>query len=212
MKKHEWKISEKDLYLPKAEPQLVDVPEFKFLTILGEGNPNSPFFSDCVSVLYSMAYAIKMNLKKWEPKPQGYNDYTVYPLEGIWDLKADAKKDPDGTFDKDNLVFKLMIRQPGFVNKVFFDEMLELTRKKKPHQLLEKVRFESITDGKCVQMMHIGSYDDEPASFFIMEKFTLENGLARFSKDHREIYISDFRKVAPDKLKTVLRFKIKRIS
>ncbi|NNK87702.1 MAG: hypothetical protein HKO90_05425 [Flavobacteriaceae bacterium] len=209
MKKHEWKRSEKEIYLPKTEPQLIAVPEFKFVTLEGEGNPNSPFFSDYVSVLYSMAYAIKMNLKKSDPKPEDYNDYTVYPLEGIWDLKSGAKGGPGGSINKDELVFKLMIRQPNFLEESFFDKMLELTKKKKPHQLLDNVRFERISDGVCIQMMHIGSYDDEPESFTKMEAFASENGFIRVSEDHREIYISDFRKVAPEKLKTVLRFKVK---
>ncbi len=102
-----------------------------------------------------------------------------------------------------------MIRQPDFVSEDFFTEMVELTKKKKPNELLDHVKFEKITDGKCVQMLHIGSYDDEPQSFKQMEDFIKELNLIRKLKVHREIYLSDFRKVETSKLKTVLRFQVK---
>ncbi|MFT6938258.1 MAG: hypothetical protein ACJA1N_002564 [Saprospiraceae bacterium] len=204
--KHEWRKKEKAVYLPKKKPEIIDIPEYQFVTIEGEGNPNSSWFSEYIGVLYSISYAIKMTLKK-EATFEGYQDYTVYPLEGVWDINEAAKQNFEGKINKDDLVFKLMIRQPNFVDKAFFDKMLELTKKKKPHELLDKVKFEKITDGKCIQMMHIGSYDDEPASFEIMETFAEEENLTRLSKVHREIYLSDFRKVPAEKLKTVLRFK-----
>jgi hypothetical protein len=204
--KHEWRKKEKAVYLPKKKPEIIDIPEYQFVTIEGEGNPNSSWFSEYIGVLYSISYAIKMTLKK-EATFEGYQDYTVYPLEGVWDINEAAKQNFEGKINKDDLVFKLMIRQPNFVDKAFFDKMLELTKKKKPHELLDKVKFEKITDGKCIQMMHIGSYDDEPASFEIMENFAEEENLTRLSKVHREIYLSDFRKVPAEKLKTVLRFK-----
>lgn len=204
--KHEWRKKEKAVYLPKKKPEIIDIPEYQFVTIEGEGNPNSSWFSEYIGVLYSISYAIKMTLKK-EATFEGYQDYTVYPLESVWDINEAAKQNFEGKINKDDLVFKLMIRQPNFVDKAFFDKMLELTKKKKPHELLEKVKFEKITDGKCIQMMHIGSYDDEPASFEIMETFAEEENLTRLSKVHREIYLSDFRKVPAEKLKTVLRFK-----
>ena len=206
--KHEWRKKEKAVYLPKKKPEIIDIPEYQFVTIEGEGNPNSSWFSEYIGVLYSISYAIKMTLKK-EATFEGYQDYTVYPLEGVWDINEAAKQNFEGKINKDDLVFKLMIRQPNFVDKAFFDKMLELTKKKKPHELLEKVKFEKITDGKCIQMMHIGSYDDEPASFEIMETFAEEENLTRLSKVHREIYLSDFRKVPAEKLKTVLRFQVK---
>ncbi len=207
--KHEWRKKEKAIYLPKTQPEIVDVPTYKFITISGEGNPNSKLFADCIAVLYPISYAIKMNPKKMKKPPLGYYDYTVYPLEGIWDLNEEAKKNYDGTLNKDDLVFKLMIRQPDFVTEDFFYEMLTLTKKKKPHSLLKHLNFETITDGKCIQMMHMGHYDNEPESFRQMEQFAEEQGVERLSKVHREIYLSDFRKVVPEKLKTVLRFKIK---
>ena len=206
--KHEWRKKEKNFYLPKTKPEIVNIPAFKFITISGEGNPNSSHFADCVSVLYPISYAIKMNPKKMEHPPKGYNDYTVYPLEGIWDLNEEAKKKYEGVLNKDDLVFKLMIRQPDFVTKDFFTEMLEHTKRKKPHKLLSELNFETIEDGKCIQMMHLGHYDNEPDSFEKMENFAKKQGVKRLSKAHREIYLSDFRKVTPEKLKTVLRFQL----
>lgn len=207
--KHEWRIAEKALYLPKTKPELVTVSAQKFITISGKGNPNSKHFSDCVSVLYPISYAIKMNPKKMEHPPKGYFNYTVYPLEGIWDLNEEAKKQYDGTLNKDDLVFKLMIRQPDFVTEDFYNDMLALTKIKKPHPFLEHLTFETITDGKCIQIMHVGHYDNEPESFKKMGQFAVEQGVERLSKAHREIYLSDFRKVAPEKLKTILRFQLK---
>ncbi|MCP4437967.1 MAG: hypothetical protein GY810_03405 [Aureispira sp.] len=206
--KHEWRKKEKAVYLPKNKPMVIDVPVFKFITISGEGNPNSEQFSECISVLYSISYMIKMTLKKTADQPKNYKDYTVYPLEGIWDINEEAKKNFDGVLNKDDLVFKLMIRQPNFVTQSIFDEMLDLVKSKKPHKLLDKLVFEEIEDGKCVQMLHVGSYDNEPESFELMDKFAKKEGLERVSKVHREIYLSDFRKVAVDKLKTVLRFRV----
>ncbi len=206
--KHEWRKKEKEVYLPKKKPQLVDIEQYNYIIISGEGNPNSEFFSNCIEVLYSVAYAIKMNMKKSEHKPDDYVDFTVYPLEGVWDISDNAKQKNDGKISKDDFVFDLMIRQPNFITEDFFRQMVELTKIKKPNDLLDKVRFEKIKDGKCVQMMHIGSYDDEPASFEIMQKFVDDMSLKRVCKSHREIYLSDFRKVETAKLKTVLRFKV----
>ncbi len=205
--KYEWRKKEKSSYLPKNEPEIINIPAYQFLTIKGQGNPNSNSFSEYISVLYAVSYAIKMNLKKG-PAPKGYVDYTVYPLEGVWDINEEAKKTFDGTINKNDFVFTLMIRQPDFVDAAFVQKMIELTKVKKPHPLLEQVKFEKIAEGNCIQMMHLGSYDNEPKSFAIMEAFAKENNLSRTSKVHREIYVSDFRKVAPEKLKTVLRFKV----
>jgi len=204
--KHEWRKKEKEFYLPKNKPELITIPSFKFIVLSGEGNPNGPFFNECITALYSVSYAIKMTLKKLEKTPTGYLDYTVYPLEGIWDINDKAKKNFTGVINKDDLVFDLMIRQPDFVSTAFFKEMLSLTKEKKPQKLLSKVRFKTIKEGKCIQMMHIGSYDDEAKTFDIMEEHAHTLGLKRKSKKHREVYISDFRKVESARLKTVLRF------
>ncbi|MFN8241396.1 MAG: GyrI-like domain-containing protein [Bacteroidales bacterium] len=205
--KLDWKKGEKEYYLPKTSPAIIKVPAFKFFMIEGEGNPNDPFFGDYISVLYSLSYAVKMSPKKGN-SPAGYVEYTVYPLEGVWDLKEEARNMDHGKIDKNSLVFNLMIRQPDFVDTDFAAKIIETTASKKPHPLLEKVRFGIIEEGKCVQMMHLGSYDDEPGSFARMHEFCKANSLERMSMVHREIYLSDARKVTADKLKTVLRFRI----
>ena len=203
--KHEWRKYEKEIYLPKQKPMVIDVPEFKFFSIEGEGNPNDEKFGEYIGVLYSLSYAVKMSPKKGMV-PEGYFDYTVYPLEGVWDLKEEAKKNLTGVINKDDLVYKLMMRQPDFVSDEFAKQIIEYTKKKKPHNLLNEVVFETFKEGKCVQMLHVGSYNSEPESFNIMERFAENNNLIRKCKVHREIYLSDARKVEPEKLKTVLRF------
>ena len=206
--KHEWRKKEKAVYLPKTHPELVEIPEFQYIVISGQGNPNSKFFAKCIEALYSVAYAIKMNLKKEASPPDGYYDWTVYPLTGIWDISDKAKQSYSGTIDKDELVFDLMIRQPDFLTHSFFEKMIEWTQNKKSNDLLGEVELKKIRDGKCIQMMHIGSFDDEPASFALMEEYAMQLDLKRKSKKHREIYLSDFRKVPKEKLKTVLRFQV----
>ena len=205
--KQDWKKVDKQYYIPKTKPELVKVPPFKFFLIHGQGDPNDKPFQENIGVLYSLSYAIKMSQKN-NFAPKDYYEYTVYPLEGIWDLTEEAKNSNSETLDKSQLVFNLMIRQPDFVTPDFALQAIERTKKKKYHPLLEKVRFETIEDNNCIQIMHIGSYDSEPASFKLMEDFCQQNGYIRESKQHREIYLSDFRKVSPDKLKTVLRFRI----
>ena len=111
-------------------------------------------------------------------------------------------------FDKNNLVYNIMIRQPDFVTKEVFDLAMEMTKKKKPNKLLDDVVFGEIEEGMCVQMMHIGPYDDEYKSFEVMKEFIKDNNLVIKSLAHREIYISDVRKTAPEKLKTVLRYMV----
>lgn len=205
--KHEWRKKEKHIYIPKNKPEYIQVPRFKYLTISGEGSPDTEHFSDCITALYTLAYTIKMNLKNVEPHLEGYIDFTVYPLEGIWGLNEEAQKNFNGTINKEDFVFELMIRQPDFVSNDFFNEMLEIAKKKKPHHLLDSLVFREIEDGPSIQMMHIGSFDSEPESFQLMEEFANKNGLTRVSKIHREVYLSDFRKVPTEKLKTILRFK-----
>ena len=121
----------------------------------------------------------------------------------------EAKKTFNGIIDKNDLVFKLMIRQPDFVTIDLVERIRTMSKEKKALDLLDNVVFEEIQEGKCVQMLHLGSYDNEPETFKIMEDFADEAGVKRLSKIHREIYLSDARKVAPEKLKTVLRFQLK---
>ena len=209
MEKHEWKKKEKDLYQPKSKPEIIDIPSFKFFTLEGNGNPNDEFFADYIGVLYSLAYGVKMSYKKGI-EPKGFYDYAVYPLEGIWDLtekgREEAKK---GIINKEELLFKLMIRQPDFVDETYAKFIVEEVKKNKPNALLNVVKFEEIEEGKVVQMLHVGSYDSEVESFKIMEEFVKESGFERAEKLHKEIYLSDARKVEAEKLKTILRFKIK---
>jgi hypothetical protein len=205
--KHEWRKKEKAYYVPGNRPVRIRIPEFGFYSIEGQGNPNDDAFPEYISALYSLSYAVRMSPKKGLA-PKGYYDYTVYPLEGVWDIREEAKDSFTGRLDKDDLVFNLMIRQPDFVDEVFAMMMLEQVKKSRPHALLSQVKFEKIADGESIQMMHHGSYDDEPESFRIMEAFAAEADLHRVSKVHREIYLTDARKVEPEKLKTVLRFKV----
>lgn len=131
------------------------------------------------------------------------------PLEGIWDLTEEGKK--LDTLNKDELLFTIMIRQPDFVTKEIVEWAFENVEKKKPHPFLNDVKFGTFQDGLSVQMLHVGPYDDEPQSFKLMNEFIKNNNLERTSLQHREIYLSDFRKVEPAKLKTVLRYKVKPI-
>ncbi|AXI11068.1 hypothetical protein CUC15_01605 [Oceanobacillus zhaokaii] len=205
--KHEWRKKEKELYIPKQKTALVSIPEHKFFMIKGQGNPNEAQFSENIGVLYSLAYAVRMMPKKGFT-PEGYFEYTVYPLEGIWDLTEEGKK--LDTLNKDELLYMIMIRQPDFVTEEVVERASETVRKNKPNPLLDEVTFGTIEDGLSVQMLHLGSYDDEPQSFAKMNKFLEDNQLERTSLTHREIYLSDFRKVEAAKLKTVLRYRVKK--
>lgn len=203
--KFEWKKQEKSLYLPKEKPDLITVPEQRFFMISGKGNPNDEEFSEKVGILYSLAYAVRM-MPKQGYTPEGYFEYTVYPLEGIWDLTEKGKQ--SNVLDKDELMYTIMIRQPDFVSEEVANRAFESVRKKKPHPLLENVTFEAFEDGLSVQMMHVGAYDDEPQSFEQMKKFIRENNLEITTLRHREIYVSDARKTEKSKLKTVLRYMV----
>lgn len=204
--KLEWRKTEKELYLPPEKPVRVTVPALSFFAIEGTGDPNKPEFQEKISVLYALSYAVRM-MPKSGYTPDGYAEYTVYPLEGVWDL-VDYEKGFSKT-DKDNFKYTVMIRQPAFVTEEIAVRAFEIAKKKKT-PMLEQAKFVTLKEGDCVQMMHIGAYDDEPASFALMEKFCLGNGLARSKKTHREIYIGDPRKSQPEKLQTVLRFEVEK--
>ena len=209
MEKYEWKKKEKEFYQPKAKPEIIDIPSFKFFTIEGKGNPNDEFFADYIGVLYSLSYAVKMSYKKGI-EPKGFYDYVVYPLEGFWDLTEKGKEESKkGIINKEELLFKLMIRQADFVDEAYAKFIVEEVNKNKPHALLNNVKFEEIEEGKVVQMLHVGTYDNEPESFKMMEEFAKDKGFERLDKTHKEIYLSDARKLEAEKLKTILRFKVK---
>lgn len=201
--KIEWKKTEKNIYLPGNEPTSITIPSMKYFSITGTGNPNQEAFSEKIAVLYGLAYAVRM-MPKSGVTPDGYQEYTVYPLEGIWDLSEQGRKSE--ILDKDQLIYKIMIRQPDFVTSVVAELAVEKVQKKAPTPLLEQVAFEEMEDGRCVQMMHTGTFDSEPQSFAQMDYYLAAQGLVRKSKIHKEIYISDFRKTKPEALKTVLRY------
>lgn len=206
MSKYEWKKQDKELYLPKNTPSVIEVPKIKYFTIEGSGNPNGDNFEKAVETLYALSYAIRMMPKKGIT-PEGYYEYTVFPLEGFWDLDEEGRK--LDYLDKSHFVYKLMIRQPDFINDELYSYALKTVGQNKPSLCLDTVSFEEIEEGLCVQMMHFGSYDDESQSFALMEKYCDMNNLARAAKTHKEIYISDPRRTSPEKLKTVLRFVVK---
>lgn len=195
----------KQLYMPKTLPEIVVVPRMPFFMVSGSGDPNGEEFAMATEALYSMSYAVRMSYKS-ENVPAGYYEYTVFPLEGEWDLLDRSKP----ATDKSNFKYTIMIRQPDFLNEENFERFLEQSKRKRPNPFLEKIRFEHVEDGLSCQMMHIGSFDDEPESFARMEVFCTEQEFIRSSKIHREIYLSDPRKTEPSKLKTVLRFPVKK--
>ncbi len=203
MNKQDYKKDYKNLYLPKNSPCIIDVPPMQFAAIDGSGDPNGEEFSLAVSALYSFSYTVKMSYKS-KAIPEGFYDYTVFPLEGVWDLGDKTKP----VSDKSNYVYSIMIRQPDFLTNELFARFVDETRKKKPNVFLDKIRYINISEGLCCQMLHLGGYDTESASFQIMEHFCEEDGYKRISRRHREIYISNPLKSGSDKLKTVLRFNV----
>lgn len=200
--KHEWRKTEKTLYLPPRQPVLVNVEEHPYITIHGEGSPDDPAFARNIEALYSIAYGIKMSDRKGIVT-EGFHDYAVYPLEGIWDINEAARK--KGTFTREQLVYTLMIRQPDFVTQKLFDQVVTLKQYGDNDPLLRNVSFLRQGDGKCVQMLHVGPFATEKESFDRIEAYLIANGLKRRDLTHREIYLSDFRKTDPNELKTVLR-------
>lgn len=207
--KYESKQHEAAFYAAKDKPALVTVPRQRFLMIRGAGNPNGPDFSERVGVLYSLAFPVKMGFKAAYAKDAAlrescpYEDYTVFPLEGVW-----STSDPNDPLNKDKFVYTIMIRQPDFVARELFEAAFAQTARKKPHPLLGEVVCGEIEDGLCVQILHKGPFDDEPASFAKMDRFCAENGYVRLNHVHREIYFSDTRRTAPEKLRTILRYQV----
>lgn len=203
MKKIDYKIDFKNLYLPKKTPGILTVPSINFIMIDGEGDPNGEAFALATAALYSLSYQVKMSYKS-KDVPRDYYPYTVFPLEGIWDLIDTSRPNTD----KKNFSYKIMIRQPDFLTAELFERFIKEVQQKKPNPYLIKVEYGTITEGLCCQMLHMGSYDDEPESFRKMEDYCNDNGYRRISHKHREIYLSDPRKVEESKLKTVLRYQV----
>ncbi len=205
--KYEWKKEEKKVYAPKAQPTLINVPKARYICIKGTGNPNKEEFANRVSVLYSLSYAIRMMPKKGHT-PTGYFEYTVYPLEGLWDLNEEGRK--KASLDKEDFVYTIMIKQPDFVDEKVFLMALDFVRAKDSNPLLNEAYLQDIEDGLSVQMLHVGSYDSEPCSFDKMKRYIADNNLVIKTLVHREIYLSDARKVTSDKLKTILRYVVEK--
>lgn len=203
--KHEWKKQEKNLYGAKAQPSFIMVPLQSFIMISGKGNPNEEDFSNRVSALYSLAYAIKMGYKKNNVQTAGdeqVSDFSVYPLEGVWKPKQGDQ------LVKEKLEYTIMIRQPDFITEDMVSAALETVKKKKPNPLYEEIRFDTMEDGNCIEILHIGAFDDEPASFEKMAQFAAEKGLQRKLGCHREIYLNNANRVDKSKLKTILRYPV----
>lgn len=203
MEKLEYKKVYKDIYIPPTKPVILEIPPIKFAVIRGEGDPNGDAFARATEALYTFSYAVKMSYKG-DDVPEGFYDYKVFPLEGEWDLVDKSKSSKD----KSNYAYAIMIRQPDFLTDELFERFIKVAKKKKQNPEIDRITYETFNDGLCCQMMHLGSYDDEPASFEKMEAFCVDNGYQRTSKLHREIYLSDPRKTEASKLKTVLRFKV----
>ena len=204
--KHEWKKHEKEIYGIKAKPCVLDIPAQKYIILSGRGNPNDEIFSDKVAALFSMAYKIKMAYKAFAPKSNEITDYTVYPLEGIWSVASEKEY-----LVKEELQYRIMIRQPDFITGEMFDNALEAVRSKKHNSYLADVSFETICDGRCIQVLHKGAFDDEPASFEIMDRYCMEQGYRRMGKEHREIYLNNANRTQKANLKTILRYKVTNI-
>ncbi|MDR2696854.1 MAG: GyrI-like domain-containing protein [Holophagales bacterium] len=206
----DYKKEYKDLYLPKVKPSVIDVPEMVFIMVAGKGNPNtSEAYKNALEILYGLSYAIKMS-KMSGTQPKDYFEYVVPPLEGLW-WGEDGCFDGVNIIDKDRLRWISMIRQPEFVSDEVFDMAKFTLAKKKPELNLSLAGLVTFNEGLCAQIMHIGSYDNEPATIGVLEKFIAEseyNNHISESRKHHEIYLSDPRKTAPEKLKTVIRHPI----
>ena len=203
----DYKKTQKELYLPKTAPSVIDVPRMTFITVDGEGDPNtSAEYTAAVELLYGLSYTIKMGSKS-------ILEYVVPPLEGLWSVDDDFRGGGAEINDKSKFIWTMMIRQPDFVTEDILEVLKISLAKKKPNLDISKAKLETITEGLCVQVMHIGSYDDEPATVAALDGFAIENGYILDINDirrHHEIYISDPRKVAPEKLKTVIRHPIRK--
>jgi hypothetical protein len=207
----DYKKAYKDLYAPIAKPSVIDVPEMVFIMADGKSDPNtSAAYQNAVGALYSLSYSIKMS-KMSGGLPDGYFEYVVPPLEGLWWFEEGTGFNGGPIPDKSKFCWTSMIRQPEFVTVEVFERAKNEVIKKKPELDLGVTRLARFTEGLCVQIMHIGPYDDEPATVRVMEDFIIQNGYKKdFSetRKHHEIYLGDPRKTAPEKLRTIIRHPI----
>ena len=206
----DFKKEYKELYKPKDKPSIINVEKANFIAVRGVGDPNAENseYKQSISLLYPIAYAIKMS-KKGDYKIDDYFDFVVPPLEGFW--WQEGIKGVDYA-NKDSFNFISLIRMPDFVTKEVFEWAIEETTRKKKKDF-SKVEFFTYDEGLCVQCMHIGPYNDEPITVEAMHEYMIEQGYELDITDerfHHEVYISDVRKTSPEKLKTVLRHPIKK--
>lgn len=205
----DFKKEYKEFYLPKNTPQIVTVPPMQYVAVRGMGDPNEEggAYKAAIAVLYAVAYTIKMS-KLGDHRIDGYHDFVVPPLEGFW--WQDGVHGVDYS-NKSSFHWISVIRLPDFVTQEDFDWAVgEATRKKKLD--CSMAEFLTIDEGECVQIMHVGPYDDEPATVAVMDAYLAANDYENDFSDtrlHHEIYLTDARKVAPEKWKTVIRHPVK---
>ncbi len=193
----------KEYYKATQKVQYIKPEKGIYINVEGKGGPNGEEFKLAVELLYKLSYKLRM-CYKGDNIPEGWEKYVVGPLEGIW--TTDDNK-PFDNKNKDILNFKIMIRQPKFfTKKVFTNYIKELMV---DNENFSKVNYEIFNEGKCIQILHVGPYEDEPISQAKLFDQLKEDGLDYIPESHHEIYLSDFRKTAPEKLKTILRYKIK---
>ena len=206
----DFKKEYKEFYLPKNSPQIVNVPKANYIAIRGQGNPNEEGgdYKQAIGILYAVAYTLKMSYKT-DYKIAGFFEYVVPPLEGFWWQDGICGVDYS---KKDEFNWISIIRLPDFIARENFDWAVKTASENKKVDC-SKAEFLTIEEGLCVQIMHFGSFDDEPASLEKMDKYLEENGYEKDFSDtrlHHEIYLSDPRKSTPDKQKTVIRHPVKK--
>ena len=207
----DYKKEYKEYYLPKNKPMTVDIPEMNFVAVRGKGDPNDENgeYKQAMNLLYGVSFTIKMS-KMGDHRIDGYFDYVVPPLEGLWEQDGALGNSGIDYSRKEKFTWVSMIRLPDFVTKQDFDwAVSEAAAKKKTD--FSKAEFITYKEGLCVQCMHIGSYDSEPATVAAMHGFAQKEGYAvdiTKERPHHEIYLSDPRRVAPEKLKTVIRLPV----
>ncbi|BCN31759.1 GyrI-like domain-containing protein [Anaeromicropila herbilytica] len=208
--KIDYKKEYKELYLPKSTPHVIEVPAMQFIAVEGKGNPNDKDgeYSAAVGLIYALSYTIKMS-KMGENIPEGYFDYVVPPLEGLWWM-SDGKREVEYQ-EKSKYAWISMIRQPEFVTEDIFQWACAEVQKKKKLDT-SKAKLMQYYEGKCVQCMHHGPFDDEPVTLEKMEEYMREHHLINDISEirrHHEIYLKDPRKIDADKMRTVLRIPVK---
>lgn len=206
MDKIDYKKTEKHLYLPKA-PAIVRIPEMVFFAVEGQGDPNTaPAYRVAMELLYGLSFTVKMS-KMGGETPEGYFDYVVPPLEGLW-WTDDPAFDGRAPADKSQFRWISLIRQPDFVTEEVFCWAREKLQQKKPDLDVSRARFWRWEEGLCAHLLHVGPYDGEPASIDRLEAFIQAQGYRQDftgSRRHHEIYLGDPRRTAPEKLRTVIR-------